>query len=84
MELSGRLQELQNEENCMNDSKDFMDAESSCSGNPHVVSPPGLFHGHPPFEGLLRPAFISQRQNEEPPGNVFAHPQISSVLYLQE
>ena len=28
MELSGRLQELQNEVNCMNDSKDFRDAES--------------------------------------------------------
>ena len=28
VELSGRLQELQNEVNCMNDSKDFQDAES--------------------------------------------------------
>ena len=44
-----------------------MDAESICSGNPHVTSPPGLFPRHPPFEGLLKPAFISQRQNEEPP-----------------
>ena len=43
MELSGRLQELQNEVNFMNDSKDFMDAESICSGNPHVTSPPGVF-----------------------------------------
>ena len=66
-ELSGRLQELQNEVNCMNDSKDFMDAESICSGNPRVTSPPGLFPRHPPFEGLLKPAFISQRQTEEPP-----------------
>ena len=33
MELSGRLQELQNEVNCMNDSKDFRGAESICSGN---------------------------------------------------
>ena len=41
MELSGRLQELQNEVNCMNDSKDFRDAESICSGNSHVTSPPG-------------------------------------------
>ena len=49
---------------------------------------------HPPFEGLLKPAFISQRQNEEPPnirdtsgilGNVFAHPQTSSSApYPQE
>ena len=33
MELSRRLQELQNEVNCMNDSKDFQDAESVRSGN---------------------------------------------------
>ena len=32
MELSGRLQELQNEVNCMNDSRDFQDAESVRSG----------------------------------------------------
>ena len=36
LELSGRVQELQNEVNCMNDSKDFQDAESVCSGNSHV------------------------------------------------
>ena len=94
MEISGRLQELQNEVNCMSDSKDFWDAESICSGNSHVTSPPGLFPRHPPFEGLLKPAFISQRQTEEPPkirdtsgisGNVFAHPQTSSSApYPQE
>ena len=94
MELSGRLQELQNEVNCMNDSKDFRDAESVRSGNSHVTSPPGLFPRHPPFEGMLRPSFSSQRQTEEPPniwdtsgisGNVFAHPQTSSSApYPQE
>ena len=94
MELSGRLQELQNEVNCMNDSKDFQDAESIHSGNSHVTSPPGLFPKHPPFQGMLRPSFISQRQTEEPPniwdtsgisGNVFAHPQASSSApYPQE
>ena len=51
MELSGRLQELQNEVNCMNDSKDFPDAESVRSGNSHVTSQPGVFPKHPPFEG---------------------------------
>ena len=94
MELSGRLQELQNEVKFMNDSKDFMDAESTCSGNPHVTSPPGLFPRHPPFNWMLKPAFISQRQDEEPPnirdtsgisGNVFAHTQASSSApYPQE
>ena len=94
MELSGRVQELQNEVNCMSDSRDFRDAESICSGNSHVTSPPGLFPRHPPFEGMLKPAFISQRQNEEQPNirdtsgtsrNVIAHPQASSSApYPQE
>ena len=94
MELSGRLQELQNEVNCMSDSKDFRDAESIRSGNSQVMSQPGIFPKHPPFEGILRPSFISQRQTEEPPniwdtsgisGNVFAHPQTSSSApYPQE
>ena len=38
LELSGRVQELQNEVNCMNDSKDIQDAESVRSGNSHVTS----------------------------------------------
>ena len=87
MELSGRLQELQNEVNCMNDSKDFQDAESVRSGNSHVTGRPGVFPGRLPFGRLLGPSFMSQRQTEEPPnawvtsgisGNVFAHPQASS------
>ena len=40
LELSGRVQELQIEVNCMNDSKDFQDAESIRSGNSHVTSRP--------------------------------------------
>ena len=94
MELSGRLQELQNEINFMNDSKDFMDAESTSSGNPHVTSPPGLFPRHPPFEGMLRPSFSSQRQTDGPPNirdtsgtseNVFANPDgFSTAPYPQE
>ena len=33
LELIGKIQELQNEINCMNDSRDFQDAESVRSGN---------------------------------------------------
>ena len=94
MELSGRLQELQNEVNCMNDSKDFQDAESVRSGNSHVTSQLMLFPKHPAFHGLLRPSFVSPRRKEGPPdiwdtsgisGNVFAHPQASSSApYPQE
>ena len=74
MELSGRLQELQNEVNFMNDSKDFMDAESIRSGNPHVTSPPGLFPRHPPFEGMLR-AFVLYRSDKLRSRQIFGiHP----------
>ena len=88
MELSGRLQELQNEVNCMNDSKDFQDAESVRSGNSHVTSQPMLFPKHPIPEGMLRPLFVSPSRKEGPPdiwdtpgisGNVFANPQASST-----
>ena len=51
IELSGRLQELQNEVNCMNESKDFQDAESIRSGNSHVTSQPGLFPNILHFKG---------------------------------
>ena len=53
LELSGRVQELQNEVNCMNDSKDFQDAESIRSGNSHVTSRPVSFPPHPTPEGML-------------------------------
>ena len=87
MELSGRVQELQNEVNCMNDSKDFQDAESVRSGNSHVTSQPMSFPTHPIPEGMLRPSFVSPRRKEGPPciwdthgvsGNVFANPHASS------
>ena len=61
LELSGRVQELKNEVNCMNDSKDFQDAESVRSGNSHVTSRPVSFPPHPIPEGMLRHSFVSQR-----------------------
>ena len=67
MELSGRLQDLQNEVNCVNDSKDFQDAESVRSGNSHVTNQPMLFPKHPIPEGMLRPSFVSPRRKEGPP-----------------
>ena len=57
MELSGRVQELQNEVNCMNDSKDFQDAESVLSGNSHVTSQPMSFPAHPIPEGDVEAFF---------------------------
>ena len=87
LEFSGRVQELQNEVNCMNDSKDFQDAESVRSGNSHVTSRPVSFPPHPIPEGMLRHSFITPSRREGPPsiwdthgisGNVFANPDASS------
>ena len=87
LELSGRVQELQNEVNCMNDSKDFQDAESVRSGNSHVTSRPVSFPPHPIPEGMLRHSFVSPRRREGPPstwdthgisGNVFVNLDASS------
>ena len=88
------FQELQNEVNCMNDSKDFQDAESVRSGHSHVTNQPMLFPKHPIPEGMLRPSFVSQRRKEGPPciwdthgisGNSFANPHASSSApYPQE
>ena len=94
LELSGRVQELQNEVSCMNDSKDFQDAESIRSGNSHVTSRPVSFPPHPIPEGMLRHSFVTPSRREGPPsiwdthgisGNVFANPDASSSApYPQE
>ena len=87
LELSGRIQELQNEVNCMNDSKDFQDADSVRSGNSHVTSRPVSCPPHPIPGGMLRQSFVSPSRREGPPsiwathgisGNVFADPPASS------
>ena len=61
LELSGRVQELQNEVNCVKDSQDFQDAESVRSGNSNVTSRPVSFPPHPIPEGMLRHSFVSPR-----------------------
>ena len=94
LELSGRIQELQNEVNCMNDSKDFQDAESIRSGNSHLTSQPVSFPPHPLPEGMLSRSIGLPSRREGPPsiwdthgisGNVFAKPVASSTApYPQE
>ena len=95
LELSGRVQELQNEINCMNDSKDFQDAQSIRSGNSHVTSRPVSFPPHPIPEGVLRHSFVTPSRREGPSsiwdthgfsGNVFAKSRCasSSAPYPQE
>ena len=94
LKLSGRVQELQNEINCLSDSKEFQDAESIRSGNSHVTSQPVSFPPHPVPEGMLSRSFGVPSRREGPPsiwdthsisGNVFVNPHASSSApYLQE
>ena len=86
LELSGREHELQNEINCMNDSKDFQDAESVLSGNSHVTSRPVSFPPHPVPGGMTRRSIGMPSRREGSPsiwdthgisGNVFANPDAS-------
>ena len=94
LEFIGQIQELQNEINCMNDSKDFQDAESVRSGHSHVASQPVSFPPHPVPGGMLSRSLGMPRRNDGPPsiwdthgisGNVFANPTASSSApYPQE
>ena len=82
LELTGRVQELQNEVNCMNVSKDFRDAESVRTGNSHVTSRPESFPSHPVLEGLFRRSFVTPRRREGPPSIWDTHG-ISGNVFLQ-
>ena len=67
LELTAKIQELQNEVNCMNDSRDFKDVESVCSGLSHVPSQPAFF---PPFRnpgGMLSRSVGMPSRNDRPP-----------------
>ena len=67
LELTGKIQELQYEINCMNDSRDFQDAESVRSGHSHVASQPVYFPPHPVPGGMLsRSLGMPSRKNGPP------------------
>ena len=67
LELTSRMQELQNEVNCMNDSRDFEDAESVRTGQPHVTSQPMFFPPHPDPGGMLSRSLGMSSRNNGPP-----------------
>ena len=94
LDLTAKIQELQNEVNCLNDSKVFQDVESVRSGQHHVTSQPAFF---PPLQnpgGMLSRSLGMPSRNDGPPsiwdthgisGNVFANPTASSSApYPQE
>ena len=77
LELTGKIEELQNEINCMNDSR----------GQSHVARQPVSFPPHPVLCGMLsRSLGMPSRKNGPPSiwdthgisGNVFANPTVSS------
>ena len=86
-ELTARIQELQNEVDCLNDSRVFKDAESVRSGLSHVTSQPAVL---PPFRdpgGMLSRSVGMLSRHDKPPdiwdthgfsGNVFVNPPASS------
>ena len=87
LELTCKIQDSQNEINCVNDSRDFQDAESVRSGHSHVTSQPVFFPPHPVPGGILtRPKGMPSRKDGPPSiwdthsisGNVFANPAASS------
>ena len=94
LELTAKIQELQNEVHCMNDSRDLKDAESVRSGQSHVTSQPAFFPSFQNPDGMLSRSLGMPSRNDAPPsfwdthgiwGNVFANPTASSSApYPQE
>ena len=87
LELTGKIQELQNQINCMINSRDFQDAESVRSGHSHVTSQLVSFPPHPDPGGVLSRSLGMPSRNSGPPsiwdthgtsGNVFENPAASS------
>ena len=67
LELTGKIQELQIEINCMNDSTDFQDAESVRRGQSHVTSQPVTFPLHPIPGGMLSRSIGMPSRKDGPP-----------------
>ena len=94
LELTGNMQELQKETNCLYDSRNCQDAESVRSGHSHVTNQRVSFPRHPILGGMLRRSTGMSSRKDRPPsiwdthgfsGNVFANPVASSKApYPQE
>ena len=80
LELTGKIQELQNEINCMNDSRDFQDAESVRSGNSHVTSKLVSFPPHPVPGGMLSHSIGMPSRKHGPPSIWDTHG-ISGIVF---
>ena len=65
-ELTGKIQELQNEVNCMNDSRNLKDAESVRSGQSHVTRQPAFFPLFRDPGGMLSRSLGMPSRNDRP------------------
>ena len=91
LELTTKIQELQNEVNCLNDSKDCFDAASVRSGQTQVTSQPSFSPPFPHPGVMLSRSLGMPSHNNRPPsiwdthgksGNVFVNPKaFHSSLY---
>ena len=82
MELRAKIQELQSEVNCMNDLRDFEDAESVRSGLSHVTSQPASL---PPFRdpgGMLSRSVGMLSRNDSPP-SILGHTWFIGKCFFQ-
>ena len=83
LELTGNLQELQNEISCMNDSRDFQDAESVRSEHSHVASQPVSFPPHRFPGGMLSRSIGMPSRKDGPPSLWDTHVFRESFLQIQ-
>ena len=72
LELTGEIHELQNEINCLNDSRDLKDAESVRSGQSHVTSQLAFFPLFQNRGGMLSRSFGMPSRREGPP-SIWGH-----------
>ena len=79
LELTGKIRELQNETYCMNDSRDFKDAESVRSGQSHDTSQPAFSL----FFQILAECLGMPSRNNGPPSTWDTHGISGNVLQTQ-
>ena len=80
LELTAKIQELQKEINCMNDSRDFQDLESVRSGQSHFTSQPVFF---PTSSRSWRNAVLWECRAATMGREVFGTRMVNRVTFLQ-
>ena len=82
LELTGKIQELQNEINCVDGSGGFAGAGSVRCGQSHVTSQPVSFPRHPIPEGMVSRSFGVPSRNNGPPSIWDTHGISENVFFF--